>query len=357
MKKTIDIFCDIIDNFGDIGIVYRLSKDLSERNFDVRIFVNKLEEVSKIVDGFDSNIKNQKLKKITFVDLDNFSYDYSADIIIEAFAIDIPQKYLDNLFENTKLIINLEYLTAEDWALDCHLKPSFSPKANVEKYFYIPGFVENSGGIILDNNYLKTVEYVKENRETTFNDFFLDKGIKYNKNNYYINVFTYNWDFEKFIESLKEIKKSFVFFILDKRVKIPLELPENIKIYELPFVSQENFDILINLVDFNFSRGEDSVIRSILSEKPFIWNIYPQEEDYHLVKLEAYLDFSSVFFEGNDIFYRMNLKFNKKESFTEEFLKIIELDTNNFSKQSNYIRKNCDLVTKLLNFIDSKLKN
>lgn len=26
--KSLDIFCEIIDNFGDIGVVYRLAKEL-----------------------------------------------------------------------------------------------------------------------------------------------------------------------------------------------------------------------------------------------------------------------------------------------------------------------------------------
>ena len=35
-------------------------------------------------------------------------------------------------------------------------------------------------------------------------------------------------------------------------------------------------------------RGEDSLSRACLFGKPFVWHIYKQEKDYHLVKLEAF---------------------------------------------------------------------
>ena len=28
--KTLDIFCEIIDNYGDIGVVYRVAKELKK---------------------------------------------------------------------------------------------------------------------------------------------------------------------------------------------------------------------------------------------------------------------------------------------------------------------------------------
>ena len=44
--NSIDIFCEIIDNFGDIGVVYRISKELKKifQNVRIRIVLNRLEE-------------------------------------------------------------------------------------------------------------------------------------------------------------------------------------------------------------------------------------------------------------------------------------------------------------------------
>jgi hypothetical protein len=37
-------------------------------------------------------------------------------------------------------------------------------------------------------------------------------------------------------------------------------------------------------------RGEDSFVRAQFAGKPFIWDIYPQDIDAHLKKLDAFLD-------------------------------------------------------------------
>jgi len=354
---TIDIFCNVIDNFGDIGVVYRLSKELHGKGHSVRIFVNKLQEVSKLIENFDPHSNYQWLNGICFINLDNFSINNGSEVIIEAFGTDLPESYIESLDKSSKLIINLEYLTAEKWALDFHLKKSISPKDFIEKYFYMPGFHENSGGIVLDEKYLELVEEIKSNREEFFNDFYKKLNLSFRPDVFYINIFTYNWNFNTFIENLKNSSKQFIFFILDKRFELPKTIPSNIEIYELPHMKQEDFDIFINLSDFNFIRGEESIIRAILSEKPFIWNIYPQEDDYHLEKLEAFFQFYSDFDENFEEFRRLNFEFNRDEDFSDTFLRFIEKTTETFKIEKEFLITNCDLVTKLLNFIDSKLKN
>jgi uncharacterized repeat protein (TIGR03837 family) len=57
----------------------------------------------------------------------------------------------------------------------------------------------------------------------------------------------------------------------------------------LPFVEQERYDELLWACDVNFVRGEDSCVRAQWAGKPFIWQIYPQDDAVHLKKLEAFL--------------------------------------------------------------------
>lgn len=61
--KSIDIFCDVIDNFGDIGVVYRLSKELKKfyQNATIRIVLNKLEEFKAI---------NKKVQDLDYQEVD-----------------------------------------------------------------------------------------------------------------------------------------------------------------------------------------------------------------------------------------------------------------------------------------------
>ncbi len=58
----------------------------------------------------------------------------------------------------------------------------------------------------------------------------------------------------------------------------------------LPFLSHEDYDRLLWSCDLNFVRGEDSVIRAQWAGQPLIWQIYPQDDDAHLVKLQAFMD-------------------------------------------------------------------
>ena len=58
----------------------------------------------------------------------------------------------------------------------------------------------------------------------------------------------------------------------------------------LPFVAQPLYDQLLAVCDFNFVRGEDSIIRAHWAGRPFIWQIYRQEQQALLVKLHAFLD-------------------------------------------------------------------
>lgn len=356
MKKTIDFFCDIIDNYGDIGVVYRLGKELYNKGYKVRIFVNNFNEVSKIIKGFNPKLTYQVCNGIEFFDFNSFEINETAEVIIEAFAVDIPQNYLDKLSINTKLIINLEYLTAEDWIEDYHLKNSFSPRPYIEKVFYMPGFTNKSGGIILDNSYLDLINLIKINKETYFNSFFANLNLTYSSDTYYINVFTYEWNFKEFIKSLEKSSKKFVFFVLDYKLDLNFTYKENIEIYQIPFIDQSEFDIFINLSDFNFVRGEESFVRALLTEKPFLWNIYKQDDMLHMDKLEAFLKGLESYFEDDSykLYKELSVSFNLNQNFSNNFMEFICKKHYSFNKYKKFIVENCNLVEKLLYFIDSR---
>ena len=48
--NSIDIFCEIIDNFGDIGVVYRVAKELKKiynNQVKIRVIFNRIDEFLK----------------------------------------------------------------------------------------------------------------------------------------------------------------------------------------------------------------------------------------------------------------------------------------------------------------------
>ena len=138
--KKIDIFCEIIDNFGDIGVVYRLAKDLITKNYTVRILINGFNELSMINKKIDNSKNIQIIEKITYINMDKLSIDEirnieTSDIIIEAFATYPNENYMNNIKNKKTLVLNLEYLSAERWVEDYHLVESLTGTENIKNIF------------------------------------------------------------------------------------------------------------------------------------------------------------------------------------------------------------------------------
>ena len=64
----------------------------------------------------------------------------------------------------------------------------------------------------------------------------------------------------------------------------------SLEIAVLPFMTQHQYDMLLWCCDFNAVRGEESFIRAQWAGRPLVWHIYPQEEDAHWDKLNAFLE-------------------------------------------------------------------
>ena len=78
---------------------------------------------------------------------------------------------------------------------------------------------------------------------------------------------------------------------------------------------QQGFDRLLWSCDFNIVRGEDSFLRAQWAAKPFIWHIYPQEDDYHLIKLGAFIQLycDNLPPDIADTWSKLNVGFNQGE--------------------------------------------
>ena len=184
---SIDIFCQVIDNYGDVGVAYRLAREFKRvyPNKKLRFVINQTEELNLIR-------KSEDIEIILYKDISKI--ENSADLIIESFGCEIPKEYMDKALKNSKLIINLEYFSAEKWVDDFHLQESFLG-GNLKKYFFIPGLSEKSGGILLDNEFLERKKKVEANKE-----YYLEKfGIK-EKYDLIGSIFSYEKNFDSLIE-------------------------------------------------------------------------------------------------------------------------------------------------------------
>lgn len=382
--KTLDIFCEIIDNYGDIGVVYRTAKELQKifPKSKIRAFLNKLDEFKKInsqvLDLPSQNIDG--IEYITFDYLrDNANELLTAQVIIEAFGCQIPEEYMEIAYDNSELLINLEYLSAEDWIEDFHLQSSPLGRGKLKKVFFMPGFTEKSGGVIADSNYLERIQRVLENKEFYEKKYLSD--IEDRENKIVGTLFSYEKNFTPLLEDLKKLDKDVVILAMGEKTQDSLrKILKNFSIEDfrnslkygkieirfLNFLNQEEYEELINIVDFNFVRGEDSFIRAVLTGKPYMWHIYCQEEYAHMDKIEGFLDkYRRVIENFSDKDFLLNMeKFFKdynfrkenslelgKESYLYFFENLAKIEKYNTIFRDFLIQK-CNLINKLKDFIE-----
>jgi uncharacterized repeat protein (TIGR03837 family) len=307
MKLRWDIFCTSIDNFGDVGFSWRLARQLvNEHGLEVRLWVDDLAIFSQIESAIDVDEDQQWLQGVEICSWrKSFAEIEPADVVIETFACTLPDNYILAMADlpQQPVWINLEYLSAENWTLDCHCLPSFHPHLPLKKYFFFPGFVEGTGGLLLEKNLLPArVAF----NNTSQDKFWQELGLQSRREGELcISLFCYD------DAPIEELLSAWVISDVPIRVLVPqhsvnnaigiffgVDLPTagqvlqsgKLQVCIIPFLTQDNYDELLWACDINFVRGEDSFVRAQWAERVFIWNIYPQVEHSHRLKLEAYLN-------------------------------------------------------------------
>lgn len=283
----IDIFCQVIDNYGDIGVCWRLAQQLSHKKpiLKIRLFVDDLSAFNRIEPQIHPHLNQQQVANITVYKWSEAETVISqpAAMVIEAFGCELPSAYIDKMPNHTALWLNLEYLSAEDWVADLHGMPSPQPNG-MTKHFFFPGFNTKTGGLLrpivtqqpkADAAFWSRLGVIQPNTEAT------------------AFVFSYpNAPLETLYEALALDSASWT-VLLAATVPIPQKpfsrQNKSLSIQTLPYLSQADFDILLDYADLNVVRGEDSFVRALWAAKPFIWQPYVQTEQTHLTKLNAWL--------------------------------------------------------------------
>lgn len=310
MQYRWDIFCTVIDNYGDIGICWRLARQLVDEHHQiVRLWVDNLARFSCLAPSVNPRVQHQIVHDVKIYDWKAVSVIVEpVDIMIEAFACELPDDYMQTMQQKIKqpIWINLEYLSAESWVAQYHALPSPHPQFLIPKTCFFPGFTPQTGGLLRErdliarrNAFNTTIEYA----------FFKHKGLRNRKaGEIRISLFCYD------TAPVKEL----IYILLESSVPILIIVPEGkvaentaailspeskdkklIKCQQLtvqiiPFMEQADYDLLLWSCDVNFVRGEDSFLRAQWGASPFIWNIYPQSEGVHWKKLDAFLDLYTV---------------------------------------------------------------
>lgn len=319
-----DIFCKVIDNFGDIGVCWRLAADLASRGQCVRLWVDDASALAWMAPGGRPGVDVLPwpvAPGVLEVEILTSPGQRPPDVVIEAFGCDAAPEFIAECVGITGATgqkptwVNLEYLSAEAYAERNHGLPSLvqrGPAAGWIKHFFYPGFNPRTGGL------LRELEIARRqaafDREAWLRAQGIDAG-----DAFLISLFCYEPPaLGQLLAQLATdgfdgrpvhllvaagraqaavqtaIKSA---FCAEKTQKSNENYPQPphsghslLSISYLPLLSQEGFDELLWACDLNFVRGEDSLVRALWAGKPFVWQIYPQDDDAHHVKLDAFLD-------------------------------------------------------------------
>ena len=302
-----DIFCCVVDNYGDIGVTWRLARQLAlEYGLEVRLWVDEPGAFRRLCPQADVGAGPWR---IDGVEVRQWPVDFPAvdvaDVVIEAFACSLPERYVAAMAERTNpaLWLNLEYLSAEDWVAGCHGLPSPQP-GGLRKFFFFPGFTEGTGGLLREAEVLLRRRAFQADAEAR-RAFLAGLGIVPWAGARMISLFAYeNAALAGWLDALAAAAEPTQLLVPRGRIEADLccwlgvdALEDgghwrraNLQVHLLPFLSQADYDRLLWCCDFNAVRGEDSFVRAQWAGRPLLWHIYQQEEGAHWEKLGAFLD-------------------------------------------------------------------
>ena len=289
-----DIFCTVIDNHGDLGVSWRLTRQLRDAGQRVRLWVDDASALSWMAPtaaqepGIEVKAWAQASEATTLAALP------PADVWVEAFGCEIPEAFVAHAVASRPqqpAWINLEYLSAEDWVPRMHGLPSpvmSGPAKGWTKRFFYPGFTPDTGGLLREADLLQRQQAFDRTAWRQRHAPQLQPGGRL------ISLFCYE------PAALPQLLQQLVgtpdhLLVTPGRPLAAVQqalagMPQHPSWSALPYTDQNGFDEMLWACDLNFVRGEDSLVRALWAGQPFAWHIYPQDDNAHHAKLEAFLD-------------------------------------------------------------------
>ena len=316
-----DIFCRVIDNHGDLGVCWRLAADLAARGHTVRLWVDDASALHWMAPGALEG-RHPCIQVLPWAHSHNpdlLAARERADVWVEGFGCEIAPEFIAHYVhlsgaEGTKhpqmpIWINLEYLSAERYVARCHGLPSpvlHGPAQGGTKHFFYPGFTPETGGLLREPDLLA--------RQHTFAQpgakaqWLANQGVAW-KGERLVSLFCYEpGPLGAWLAAWARDATPTQVLVCAGRAAAAVQavLPHlgdggattsprtrelgALTLHFLPYLSQGSYDELLWACDLNCVRGEDSLVRALWAGKPLLWHIYPQDDDAHLAKLDAFLD-------------------------------------------------------------------
>ncbi len=290
--RTVDIFCQVLDNYGDVGVCWRLARLLARLGLRVTLWVDDLSRLRRLRPAIDLSLAAQVLDGF-FLRHWSAQAEPEADLVICAFGCRLPESALQKMaaMTPTPVWINLEYLSAEQWVEQSHKLPSPHPRLPLVQHFYFPGFTPHTGGLLREPDLLEQRDRFDANARAQF---LSQLGVTIAPDTRLVSLFCYP---SAPIESL--------FYAMQSGPPILCLVPEGVTplapangrtstqgaltLQGIPFLDPDDYDRLLWSCDLNFVRGEDSASRAQWAAQPMVWQLYQQADRAHLPKLDAFL--------------------------------------------------------------------
>ncbi len=297
-----DIFCKVIDNHGDLGVCWRLSAELAARGDAVRLWVDEPSALAWMAPGGREGVQVLPWGPQS-------PAPEPGDAVVEAFGCDPHPAFQAAIAQaahargRQPAWINLEYLSAEAYVERYHglASPVLSgPAAGLSKRFCYPGFTGRTGGLLREDDL--------QARRARFDRaaWLAALGVPATGERL-VSLFCYEppalpallarWRAGPQRTRLLVTPgraRAALDAALDTTLALGSEEGSALAITHLPYLTQADYDHLLWACDLNFVRGEDSLVRALWADRPFVWQIYPQDDDAHHAKLEAFLDWQQA---------------------------------------------------------------
>ena len=272
-----DLFCRVIDNYGDVGVCWRLARALAGSGERVRLWIDDERPLRWMAPGGAPGIDVRP-----FADAPVAA---PGDVVVEAFGCDPPPSFVARMAarEPRPVWINLEYLSAEPYVERSHglRSPQFSgPGVGLDKWFFYPGFTGATGGL------LSAAEAPADRRAWLAAQSWAPR-----EGERVVLLFCYgNPTLPRLLQDLARSPTLLLAAPGPAQAALQHEGVGALRTVALPHLPQPSFDRLLTCADLAIVRGEDSFAQACQSGHPFVWQPYFQADGAHGPKLEAFLD-------------------------------------------------------------------
>lgn len=301
-----DIFCRVVDNHGDLGVCWRLARELAARGQRVRLWVDDASALDWMAPGaLQGAVPGVRVRPwAAAADTTLLDALPRAEVWIEAFGCELPEAFIAHRAAAVHADgsgaarppswINLEYLSAEDYVERMHGLPSpilHGPAAGWTKWFFYPGFTPHTGGLLREQDLpARQAAFDRAGWRTRHGAG--DEGTTL------VSLFCYEPPaLGALLDRLARGDQTTQLLVTTGRATRAVRQRQGhvaqrgaLQISYLEPLPQTTFDELLWASDLNFVRGEDSLVRALWAGRPFVWQIYPQHDQAHHAKLQAFLD-------------------------------------------------------------------